>query len=312
MATTPKDRLTAALVGYGIGDALGKGTEFMTRREARFRYPDGLRDYDSIFQDAHRRQWAPNEWTNDTETVLDLCRKMADDNGRFNLQHEAEVLKRWYLKNPVDIVPNMRWVLSQTDYLEHPLDTSRRVWDEMDHAEASNEALGRALFAALAPGDPVRNARQVCLLTHFDTRCEGTAALLGRLASDLLHRGTITPKEEMMALADSIDKRIADFLRPAYNDDLDDLLLDDPDTCWYTRKSASSAIWPIVTNKSAEEALFTLVDMAGDADTNASLALALVGLRDGHLDLPDHLLENLSRREELEQAAAALARAWNL
>lgn len=38
------DRIAGCLVGLAVGDALGAPLEFLSRREVRKRYPEGLRD----------------------------------------------------------------------------------------------------------------------------------------------------------------------------------------------------------------------------------------------------------------------------
>lgn len=48
-----KDRMLGCLYGQAIGDALGLGSEFMSQDEVIQNYPNGLKTYDQIIQDAH-------------------------------------------------------------------------------------------------------------------------------------------------------------------------------------------------------------------------------------------------------------------
>ncbi len=307
---TKHAKLKAALIGYGIGDAMGKGTEFMTLPEVRFRYPQGLRKYSEIFQDAHRSQWAPNEWTNDTEILLRMARTMVDNQGKLHLPSQATMLKEWFDTDPVDTVPCMRWVLSQPDYLQHPIQTAKRVWDQMEHLEASNEALGRAFLAGLAPGMPEMNARNMTLLTHSDPQCEAMGVIVGRMAYDLFETSRPTTRDSMLSIVREIAPDMLEYVGQMLGADPSRLELDDVDTSMSAMKSALAAIWAAQKCRSAEEALYTLIDCGGDADTFASLALAFIGLKEGRLDLPSHLVEELDRVEELFEVADDLSEAW--
>jgi ADP-ribosylglycohydrolase len=58
------------IYGQAIGDALGLGTEFLSKSEVSEYYPNGLRYYDQIVQDEHRCRWIIGDWTDDTDQML--------------------------------------------------------------------------------------------------------------------------------------------------------------------------------------------------------------------------------------------------
>lgn len=67
---TIQDRIKGCIFGQAIGDALGLGTEFMSKEEVMRNYPHGLTDYAQIVQDRHRSGWKRGEWPDDTDMML--------------------------------------------------------------------------------------------------------------------------------------------------------------------------------------------------------------------------------------------------
>lgn len=47
-----EDKMLGCLYGQEIGDALGLGSEFMSKEEVIKNYPEGLKTYGQIIQDA--------------------------------------------------------------------------------------------------------------------------------------------------------------------------------------------------------------------------------------------------------------------
>lgn len=306
-----KEKIHAFLAGTAVGDALGLGTEFMTRSEVIRHYGDGLRDYADIVRDSHRRQWKRGDWTNDTDVVLLLAESLIASNG-YDSADYARRLQEWQKELPADLGSNIRWVLTQPDYLENPTAVSQRTWEKIGHFEASNEALGRAALLAFWPGtrdEIVENAIDNCKLTHYDDRCWGTCAIIAAAAHILIWEERLPTFEELKEIGMRHNPEIIPYLRTAWEGDLEDIRLDDEDTYWYTRKAMAAALWTLWHIESPEEVLHILVDAGGDADTNASLGLALSGIRHGLDALPSNLIDGLLKKERLFECAGRLTQA---
>ena len=122
---TVKDRIMAYPYGQAIGDALGLGTEFMSYQEVMKHYPTGLKNYDQIVQDSHRRRWAKGACTDDTDMMLCVLRGF--ENGTFNPRAVAWNFKDWFNGTPIDIGSHTFKVLCTNDYVQQP-ELCSKLW----------------------------------------------------------------------------------------------------------------------------------------------------------------------------------------
>lgn len=304
MSLNLKEKVYGFIFGGAIGDALGLGTEFMSVAEVRRRYPAGLQSYHQIVQDAHRSQWDRGDWTNNTEVLLRLIESIIDK-GDIDIHDFARVLVDWFITNPVDVVPQVRCVVSQPDYLDDPIGVALRMWEKMGHHNASNEALQRAILCgAWEKDNPEKRVADVCRITHPDTRCSCAASILAHISHSLIYEDRLLSRDEIMAIANRIDRRVAPYIEAADNPDISTLKLDDRQTLWYVRKCMACALWALRHTDNPSNALDAIVMAGGDADTNGAVAMNLVGMRDGYSALPPTLIQGLLQRERLDDIAA--------
>ena len=87
------DKIRGVIYGQAIGDALGLGTEFMDDKEMAKKYANGLKHYNEIYQDNHRRRWKIGEWTDDTDMMLCIANAIVEDK-RVDLSHIAKNFKQ--------------------------------------------------------------------------------------------------------------------------------------------------------------------------------------------------------------------------
>lgn len=298
-----KDKIHGCIFGYAIGDALGLGTEFMTKAEVRMRYPDGLTDYSQIIRDAHRSSYRQGEWTLDTEVLLIISEEIIRS-GNLDPVESARALQKWYKRQDhVDLASCMRWVFNDERYADDPIGAAHMAWKKIGLFEASNEALGRSLIAGIWNTDPVTDAIGLTSITHADTRCTSAAAVIALVTRDLLHHDRDTDFAQLEQIVHEIDERTLPYLQTARSGKIEDLDLDDEDTIWYVRKAMASSLWALWHCDSPEEILHSVIHEGGDADTNGSLAMALAGIKYGFDALPHNLIDGLLCKERLYRIA---------
>ena len=296
-----KERIAGLLYGVAIGDALGLGTELMTRRVAEKKYPYGLSDYSQIVRDAHRSQWRRGEWSNDTNYVLELVDSICECEGIDHLDY-ARRLTELYNKDRNDFTTHLRWVLSQPDYTEKPYEVARRVWRDMKEEESPSDALGRALIIGVWNENVKENAEKNCRLTHPKSRCETSAVMIAHMANSILWKDKEVPYETLHDIVKKRNIETLDYLETAHDGNLEDFDLDNMSNYFFVRKAMGAALWALWHCDDPNEALLKIVNEAGDADTNASLATGLLGLKYGVKAFDPKYIDNLIGKERIDEA----------
>ena len=305
MNKTSRDKIAGLLYGFAIGDALGIGTEFMTKRVVEMKYPDKLTDYSQIIRDAHRAQWGRGEWSNDTNYFLALIDSMYETKS-FDPLDFARRLAEWYKKNHDDITPNMRWVLSQSDFVNNPYHVSKRVWHDMQDTSNPSDALGRSLLAGLWNENLRTNAIDIMRLTHPRPRCEAVSVLLAYTANSLFWKNETPSYETLRHISQEENREVTIYVDMAHYGDLAAFQLDDADTCWYARKALGATLWAIWHSQSLNEALVEIINEGGDADTNAAVAIGMMGLKYGASAIDKKYIDGLCDKERIEKAIDSL------
>lgn len=301
-----KDNIKGCLFGYAIGDALGLGAEFMSRQEVSVRYPDGLTTYDQIIRDSHRCQWERGDYTNDTTQVLLMIDSIISkgDNDPIDV---ARRLKNWFDENhPIDISSNLRWVLSHPGYLEDPSATALTVFKNHHSNISRNDALGRALTMGLWPKFDERKVIENMSITHSHPMTLACAVGIARLANDILWHDRITDFNTFHEISDRYNGGMKLFIQIAEGGSIDELMLDDIDSCTSAAKTFAATVWAINRFNNPEETLYNMVKQGGDTDSICALITGLSGLRYGFDALPQHLVEGLRNFDKVNDASERL------
>ena len=295
------NHLHGLIFGQAIGDALGLASEFMTKEEVLQHYPDGINSYDDIINDRHRSIWQKGAWTDDTDQMLCILDSIVKHRA-INLIDIAERFVNWKKTNGRGIGRHTLNVLSIGDYTQDPFKVSELVWTMSRKQSAANGAIMRT--SILGAWDysnwenVEKNTEIVCKLTHYDPRCVGSCVVITYLIHCYLIDKAIS-KNELIDIGNKYDKRIAEYIELAFQNDIEQLKLDELGKLGYTLKTMSAALWAFNHAADFQSGLKRIIEQGGDADTNGAVAGALLGLKLGLDRIPKDLVDSLVGREEL-------------
>ncbi|MFB2878390.1 ADP-ribosylglycohydrolase family protein [Floridanema aerugineum] len=315
------DRIRGVLFGQAVGDALGFGTEFISREQVKFTYPNGLTDYSQIryfsritnqFEQLQDWRWQPGDWTDDTDQMLCILDSLLTYR-QLNIQDIATRLQNWAVTDGFGIGSTVKTVVHDTEFLLNPHLVAQKYWESKDRKSAANGGVMRTSVLGIWEYKNAEkvwsNAEQVCRITHADPRCIGSCVAVCLAISQL-----IQGVENINQLVDSIANQVKIFhpemeiyFAKAKADSLEALDLDEglnPNekyTLGYTLKTLGAAFWALLHASTFAEGLLAIINEGGDADTNAAVAGALLGARFGYQKIEPSWVEGLIYKQELSE-----------
>lgn len=293
------DKIRGTIYGQAIGDALGLGTEFMDDYDMAWKYPKGFTHYSEIYQDRHRRRWEIGDWTDDTDMMLCIANAIIKDKG-VNLTTIAQNFKDWANGVPMGIGANTYKVLMIGDYVEKPLDVSKKVWEMSRYQSAANGGLMRTSIVGLLPTDVEQSAADICRLTHYDPRCVGSCVIVSELIHAHVYGLSVPSYEQIISISRKYDDRIVEFITLSQNEDIKALDLQEEGSIGYTLRTLAAGLWAYWNAETFQDGLLAVVRAGGDADTNAAVACSILGAKFGFNAIPSEYVEGLIYREQLE------------
>lgn len=301
-----KDKLKGTIFGQAIGDALGLATEGMTDEEIAKKYPHGISHYNDIFQDQHRQRWAIGDWTDDTDMMLCIANAFIKDKG-VDYSNIASNFKEWANGKPMGIGANTFRVLREHDYVQEPFEVSKWIWELSHKRSAANGGVMRTSIVGLFPEAVEESAAKICQLTHYDPRCVGSCVIVSQLIHSLVYDEAPIDYGQIVDIGRKYDERIEEYIDLAINNDsIEALELQDPNSLGYTLKALAAGLWAYWHAKTFEDGLFAVIRAGGDADTNASVACAILGAKFGFHSIPSWCVEGLIYREQLDEVVEGM------
>lgn len=293
--------IQSLIFGQAIGDALGLASEFMTKEEVKYFYPNGIRSYDDIIQDRHRSLWQKGTWTDDTDQMLCILDSIIE-NKTIDLTDIAKRFVAWKQTSGIGIGRHTLNVLSIGDYVENPFKASELIWNISRKQSAANGAIMRTAILGCwnyTDWEQVKaNTENVCKLTHFDPRCVGSCVIITYIAHQYLTNQDVQ-KSDIICIANEYDSRIIEYVELAYQNNIEALKLDEQGKIGYTLKTMSATLWAYNYSPDFYSGLRNVIEQGGDADTNGAVAGALLGLKFGLNSIPKYLIDKLVGKDFL-------------
>jgi len=278
-------RARGALLGLVVGNQLGVPTEGKDAQAIREAFPQGVRDL------APPPKGSP--FDDDAAMTLLLADSLAEK-GDFDAEDVAQRWVKWMNTDGRGIGFTTQRALRLIEGGTKPFEAGRLA---MGPRSASNGAVMRCLPVALRYHDNldklVRVSTQQAAITHADERCTWGAAAVNLATRELLHGNPYFLEEVLHRLQGTAPRALIEAIGRVAWEQESDLPLGVAGEAGYVVHCVEIAFWCAVHRRSLEEALIFLAEAGGDTDTNAAVAGALLGARDGEAAIPPRWLDQL-------------------
>jgi ADP-ribosyl-[dinitrogen reductase] hydrolase len=287
-------RARGCLLGLAAGNTLGLPTEYLATPEAiRARFPQGLTEV--IRQDTPASPY-------DDDLALALIQAEALLEPEVDLERLA---RRWVEWRQTDGRGIGAWTRTALDHIathhSPPAETG---------GSAGNGSLPRTIPVALAtvnsPANLVSGSYHLAHLLHPDPRCAwGAVAVNVAIAWFLQGERDFIP-EVLQALTSNAapDELVAAVRRVPL--EKRDALPVTGTGAGYVVHCVEIALWFAYHEPNVERGLVWLVNAGGDTGTNAAVAGALMGARDGEQSIPSRWLDQIVGIDRIRSVAERL------
>jgi ADP-ribosyl-[dinitrogen reductase] hydrolase len=282
-------RARGALLGLVAGNQLGVPTERLGSAKAiREAFPAGVRDL------APPPEGSP--FDDDAAMALQLAQSLVE-RGDFDPGDVAERWVKWMQVDGRGIGTTTQRALKLIEQGTEPFEAGRLARDADPRTVASNGAVMRCVPVALRYHDSVdkliRVSAQQAAITHADERCTWGAVAVNLAARELLYGNLYFVEEVLHRLADRAPRTLLEAIRRIPWEQESDLPITRPGEYGHVVHCVEIACWCAVHRPSLEEALIFLAEAGGDTDTNAAVAGALLGAREGVAGVPPRWLDQI-------------------
>jgi ADP-ribosyl-[dinitrogen reductase] hydrolase len=291
---TLTERACGCLLGLAAGNSLGLPTEFMGTAEAiSGHFPAGLRD-------VIRLDTPDSPYDDDLALALIQAEELLQP--EIDLERLALRWVEWRQKDGRGIGT---WTRTALDHIA----THRSPPAETGGA-AGNGSLPRTIPVALAtlasPANLVSGSFHLAHLLHPDPRCAWGAVAINVAAAWFLHgEQDFIPEVLQVLTANQAPDELVAAVRRVPLEKKEDLPVVGP-AAGYVVHCVEIGLWFAYHEPKLERGLIWLANAGGDTDTNAAVAGALMGARDGEAAIPERWLDAIVDVPRLRKLADRL------
>ncbi len=312
------------LLGMAVGDALGTTYEF--ERIEQPEYPTLATAPATDVVGGGPFGLEPGQITDDTQMAICIARSLTDKR-ELDMLDIATRYVAWY-QHAFDVGNQTSAALRAIEQGESVGTAGRKVWHSSGRRAAGNGSLMRTAPIGVFFAPTVKHAKlgtlieaslTDSLITHADPRCAIACAAFNAAIAAGLETPAPNPAAQL-ELARAAIPLAARKLRELFDDNRDDLALidaavedlqrdldaatsDNPGVyrvdldlrrmAGFVRVAFRLAFWHLVHTPSWRDAVVDIASRGGDADTNAAIAGALLGARDGVRAIPREWIDRV-------------------
>ncbi|KAL5015329.1 hypothetical protein ScPMuIL_009599 [Solemya velum] len=323
------ERALATIYGQCVGDAIGLLTEFLSKKEAKTYYGSVRKalefEHKKIVPDMHRERWKVADWTDDSDQMILIMLSLIESDGKADPVDFGKRLKNWMLHGfeelgdhaGLGIGRTTDAVLSRRDFIDNPHQAAEKVWIASQRQFAPNGAVMRTSIVGVYDFNDLdsvaSNALTFCKVTHADPRCQASVVAVSVAIALMMLRGEKYLKKNGDYKVDTIILEANKYASTCLSTDeekkelwsymkchtLKWLKLDEESKIGYTYKCMGAGFWALKQNNFRETIQNILME-GGDADTNCSVAGAMLGCKLGLDAIPASWKNKLLHKQWLD------------
>ena len=293
------DKIKGSMLGLAVGDALGAPYEFRTPAEP-------IRNYREGGHHGIRK----GEWTDDTSMALCLAISLINKSGQdiFDIKHQLRLYEKWlnhgYMSTRDESFGSGR---TTRNAIAAFLETGEIPTEPLADERAGNGSIMRLAPVPLAYSFDIAKAAEYSAesskSTHRLPECVQACALMGQIIAQAVQG---FPKDEVLFPKEGFynltEQKVIDLSKGLY---LEEELPTEQQT-GYVIDTLKIALWCVAKTESFEDAIIAAVNVPGDRDTYGAVTGQIAGAIYGVQGIPARWLEDLMKRELIENVANLL------